>query len=97
TVRFGNDKFAPILGYGDFDQGNVTIKRVYYVDGLNHNLFSLGQFCDADLEVSLRKSTCFVRDLQGNDLLTGTRGSNLYIISLHESSSPLQFAVWLKI
>ncbi|GJR84662.1 hypothetical protein Tco_0155447 [Tanacetum coccineum] len=51
TVRFGNDQFAPILGYGDLIQGNVTIKRVYYVEGLNHNLFSVGQFCDADLEL----------------------------------------------
>ncbi|GJU10038.1 retrovirus-related pol polyprotein from transposon TNT 1-94 [Tanacetum coccineum] len=58
TVRFGNDQFAPILGYGDLNQGNVTIKRVYYVEGLNHNLFSVGQFCDADLEVAFRKSTC---------------------------------------
>ncbi|GJU59581.1 hypothetical protein Tco_1237347 [Tanacetum coccineum] len=49
-------------------------RRVYYVEGLNHNLFSVGQFCDADLEVAFRKSTCFVRDLQGNDLLTGNRG-----------------------
>nr|GEV22068.1 putative reverse transcriptase domain, ribonuclease H-like domain, aspartic peptidase domain protein [Tanacetum cinerariifolium] len=40
--------------------------------GLNHNLFSVGQFCDADLEVAFRKSTCFVRDLQGNDLLIAT-------------------------
>nr|GEY70421.1 retrovirus-related Pol polyprotein from transposon TNT 1-94 [Tanacetum cinerariifolium] len=44
------DKFAPILGYGDLVQGNVTINRVYYVEGLNHNLFSVDQFCDADLE-----------------------------------------------
>ncbi|GJS28492.1 retrovirus-related pol polyprotein from transposon TNT 1-94 [Tanacetum coccineum] len=44
TVHFGNDQFAPILGYGDLFQGNVTIKRVYYVEGLNHNLFSVGQF-----------------------------------------------------
>ncbi|GJT69346.1 hypothetical protein Tco_1028632 [Tanacetum coccineum] len=73
TVRFGNDQFAPILGYGDLVQGNITIKRVYYVEGLNHNLFSVGQFCDADLEVAFRKSTCFVRDLQGNDLLTDDR------------------------
>ncbi|GJT52833.1 hypothetical protein Tco_0978990 [Tanacetum coccineum] len=75
---FGNDQFAPILGYGDLIQGNVMIKRVYYVEGLNHNLFSVGQFCDADLEVAFRKSTCFVRDLQENDLLTGSRGSDLY-------------------
>nr|GEZ72693.1 retrovirus-related Pol polyprotein from transposon TNT 1-94 [Tanacetum cinerariifolium] len=49
----------------------VTIKRVYYVEGLNHNLFSVDQFCDANLEVAFRKSTCYIRDLKGNDLLTG--------------------------
>ncbi|GKA37874.1 retrovirus-related pol polyprotein from transposon TNT 1-94 [Tanacetum coccineum] len=88
TVRFENDQFEPILDYGDLVQGNTTIKRVYYVEGLNHNLFSVGQFCDADLEVAFRKSTCFVRDLQRNDLLTGNRGSDLYTISLQETSSP---------
>ncbi|GJT95535.1 hypothetical protein Tco_1091053 [Tanacetum coccineum] len=85
---FGNDQFAPILRYRDLVQGNVTIKRIYYVEGLNHNLFSVGQFCDADLEVVFRKSTCFVRDLQGNNLLTGAHGSNLYTIALQEYSSP---------
>nr|GEV86042.1 hypothetical protein [Tanacetum cinerariifolium] len=44
--------------------------RVYYVEGLNHNLFSVGQLCDADLEVTFWKSTCCIRDLKGNDLLT---------------------------
>ncbi|GKD91616.1 hypothetical protein Tco_1367123, partial [Tanacetum coccineum] len=64
TVKFGNDQIASILGYGDLVQGNVTIKRVYYVKGLNHNLFSVGQFCDADLEVAFRKSTCYIHDLK---------------------------------
>nr|GEW42026.1 integrase, catalytic region, zinc finger, CCHC-type, peptidase aspartic, catalytic [Tanacetum cinerariifolium] len=76
TVKFGNDQIAPILGYGDLVQGDVTIKRVYYVKGLNHNLFSVGQFCDADLEVAFRKSTCFIRDLKGNDLLTELNAQN---------------------
>ncbi|GJZ51335.1 retrovirus-related pol polyprotein from transposon TNT 1-94 [Tanacetum coccineum] len=61
TVHFGNDQFAPILGYGDLVQGNITIKK---------------------------KSTCFVRDLHGNDLLIGSHGSDLYTISLQETSSP---------
>nr|GEV38458.1 integrase, catalytic region, zinc finger, CCHC-type, peptidase aspartic, catalytic [Tanacetum cinerariifolium] len=69
-VKFRNDQIAPILDYGDLVQGKVTIKRVYYVKGLNHNLFSVGQFCDADLEVAFQKSTCYIRDLKGNDLLT---------------------------
>nr|GEZ11803.1 hypothetical protein [Tanacetum cinerariifolium] len=88
TVKFENDQIAPILGYGDLVQGAVMIKRVYYVEGLNHNLFSVGQFCDADLEVALRKSTCFIRDLKGNDLLTGSRGTNLYSITLQDTNSP---------
>nr|GFA19460.1 hypothetical protein [Tanacetum cinerariifolium] len=70
TVKFRNDQIAPILGYGDLVQGAVTIKRVYYVERLNHNLFSVDQLCDADLEVAFKKSTCFIRDLKGNDLLT---------------------------
>nr|GFA19830.1 uncharacterized mitochondrial protein AtMg00810-like [Tanacetum cinerariifolium] len=70
-VKFGNDQITPILGYGDLVQGAIMIKMVYYVEGLNHNLFSVGQFCDADLEVAFRKSTCFIRDLKGNDLLSG--------------------------
>nr|GEV55548.1 hypothetical protein [Tanacetum cinerariifolium] len=60
TVRFKNNHFARIMGYGDYQLGNVTISRVYYVEGLGHNLFSVGQFCDADLEVAFRKNTCFI-------------------------------------
>nr|GEZ79187.1 hypothetical protein [Tanacetum cinerariifolium] len=72
------------------------VEKVYYVKGLHHNLFSVGQFCDADLEVAFRKSTCFVRDLQGNDLLISNRGSNLYTISLQESTSSTPFCVMAK-
>nr|GEZ85272.1 hypothetical protein [Tanacetum cinerariifolium] len=70
SLKFGNDQIAPVLGYGNMVQGTVTIKRVYYVEGLKHNLFFVGQFCDVDLEVAFRKSTCYIRDLKGNDLLT---------------------------
>ncbi|GJV73089.1 retrovirus-related pol polyprotein from transposon TNT 1-94 [Tanacetum coccineum] len=87
TVKFGNDQIAPILGYGDLVQGTITIKRVYYVEGLNHNLFTVGQFCDADLEVAFRKSTCYIRDLKGNDLLTGSRGTDLYSITLQDTTT----------
>nr|GEV65441.1 retrovirus-related Pol polyprotein from transposon TNT 1-94 [Tanacetum cinerariifolium] len=96
TVKFGNDQIAPILGYGDLVQGAVTIKRVYYVEGLNHNLFLVGQFCDVDLEVAFRKSTCFIRDLKGIDLLTGSRGSDLYSITLQSINSPNPICLMAK-
>ncbi|GJZ97301.1 retrovirus-related pol polyprotein from transposon TNT 1-94, partial [Tanacetum coccineum] len=65
TVKFGNDQVAKIMGYGDYQIGNVTISRVYYVEGLGHNLFSMGQFCDSNLEVAFRQHTCFIRNLEG--------------------------------
>nr|GFA54272.1 retrovirus-related Pol polyprotein from transposon TNT 1-94 [Tanacetum cinerariifolium] len=58
TVRFGNNDFAVIVGYGD-----------------------------VGLEVAFRKSTCFVRNEDGVDLLTGDRSSNLYTIALNEVAS----------
>ncbi|GJZ80897.1 retrovirus-related pol polyprotein from transposon TNT 1-94 [Tanacetum coccineum] len=91
TVRFGNDNFAAITGYGDYVHGNITICHVYYVEGLGHNLFSVGQFCDGDLEVAFRSNTCYVRNLEGDDLLIGGRDSNLYTISISDmaASSPI--------
>nr|GEZ86738.1 retrovirus-related Pol polyprotein from transposon TNT 1-94 [Tanacetum cinerariifolium] len=82
TVKFGNDHVAKIMGYGDYKIGNVTISRVYFVEGLGHNLFSVGQFCDSDREVAFRQRTCFICNLDGVDLLTGSRGNNLYTLSL---------------
>nr|GFA92452.1 integrase, catalytic region, zinc finger, CCHC-type, peptidase aspartic, catalytic [Tanacetum cinerariifolium] len=73
TVRFGNNDFAVIAGYGDVVIGSMTIKKDYYVEGLGHNLFSVGQFCDKGLEAAFRKSTCFVRNEDGVDLLTDDR------------------------
>ncbi|GKB47380.1 retrovirus-related pol polyprotein from transposon TNT 1-94 [Tanacetum coccineum] len=91
TVKFGNDQVAKIMGFGDYQIGNVTISRVYYVEGLGHNLFSVGQFCDSNLEVAFRQHTCFIRNLEGVDLLTGSRGDNLYTLSLGNmmASSPI--------
>ncbi|GJV13568.1 integrase, catalytic region, zinc finger, CCHC-type containing protein [Tanacetum coccineum] len=69
TVRFRNDHIARIMGYGDYQLGNVTISRVYYVEGLGHNLFSV----------------------EGVDLLSGSRDTNLYTISLDDmlKTSPI--------
>nr|GEZ50143.1 retrovirus-related Pol polyprotein from transposon TNT 1-94 [Tanacetum cinerariifolium] len=91
TVYFGNDHVAAILGFDDLQWGNILITRVYFVEGLGHNLFSVGQFCDLDLEVAFRKNACFVRNLEGVDLLKGDRSTNLYTINLHEmaSASPI--------
>nr|GEY87336.1 uncharacterized mitochondrial protein AtMg00810-like [Tanacetum cinerariifolium] len=91
TVCFENDHVATILGFGNLQWGNILITRVYFVEGFGHNLFSVCQLCDSDLEVAFRRNACFVRNLEGVDLLNGDRSTNLYTINLHEmaSASPI--------
>nr|GEW83827.1 integrase, catalytic region, zinc finger, CCHC-type, peptidase aspartic, catalytic [Tanacetum cinerariifolium] len=91
TVCFGNDHVAAILGIGDLQWGNILITRVYFIEGLGHNLFSVGQFCDSDLEVVFRRNACFIRNLEGVYLLKGDRSINFYTINLHAmaSASPI--------
>nr|GFB34112.1 integrase, catalytic region, zinc finger, CCHC-type, peptidase aspartic, catalytic [Tanacetum cinerariifolium] len=60
TVRFRNDHFGAIMGYGDYVIRDSVISRVYYVEGLGHNLFSVEKFYDSDLEVAFRKHSCYV-------------------------------------
>nr|GEV74113.1 hypothetical protein [Tanacetum cinerariifolium] len=47
-------------------------------------ILGFGQFCDSDLEVAFRRNTCFVRNLEGVELLKGDHSTNLYTINLHE-------------
>ncbi|GJR94440.1 retrovirus-related pol polyprotein from transposon TNT 1-94 [Tanacetum coccineum] len=91
TVRFGNDHFGAIMGYGDYVIGDSIISRVYYVEGLGHNLFSVRQFCNSDHEFAFRKHSCYVRDTDGVELIKGSCGSNLYTVSVEDmmKSSPI--------
>nr|GEW01708.1 retrovirus-related Pol polyprotein from transposon TNT 1-94 [Tanacetum cinerariifolium] len=93
TIKFGNDHVTKIMGYGDYQAGNVMISRVYYVEGLGHNLFSVGQLCDSNLEVAFHQHTCYIRNLEGVNLLIGSRGNNLYTLSLGDmmASFPICF------
>ncbi|GJT44836.1 retrovirus-related pol polyprotein from transposon TNT 1-94 [Tanacetum coccineum] len=91
TVKFVNEQVAKIMRYVDYQIGNFTISRVYYVEGLGHNLFLVGQLCDSDLEIAFRKHTCFVHNLEGVDLLSRSQGTNLYSLSIGDmmASSPI--------
>ncbi|GJR88445.1 hypothetical protein Tco_0212456 [Tanacetum coccineum] len=73
----------PNLG-NEIPKFNSLFSECKALQGLGHNLFSVGQFCDSDLEVAFRKHTCFVRDIKGTDVLKGSRGTNLYTISIDE-------------
>nr|GEV09488.1 reverse transcriptase domain-containing protein [Tanacetum cinerariifolium] len=46
TVKFGNDLVEKIMGYKDYQIGNFTISRVYYIEGLGHSLFFVGRIIE---------------------------------------------------
>ncbi|GJR94311.1 integrase, catalytic region, zinc finger, CCHC-type containing protein [Tanacetum coccineum] len=89
------NKMEPSQSWGsivsDVPSFSLDDCRVYYVKGLGHNLFSVGKFCDSNLEVAFRQHTCFIQNLEGVDLLTGSRDNNLYTLSLGDmmTSSPI--------
>nr|GEV19591.1 hypothetical protein [Tanacetum cinerariifolium] len=62
TVRFRNDHFGAIMGYGDYVIGNSVISR----------------------KLHSKKHSCYVRDTNGVELIKGSRGSNLYTISIDD-------------
>ncbi|GJY09988.1 retrovirus-related pol polyprotein from transposon TNT 1-94 [Tanacetum coccineum] len=86
TVKFGNDQIAKIMGYGDYQIGNIIISRVYYVEGLGYNLFSIGQFCDSDLEVAFRKHMCVVRNLEGPMHVASINGKKYILVIVDDYS-----------
>ncbi|KAJ9545374.1 hypothetical protein OSB04_025081 [Centaurea solstitialis] len=73
-IQFGNEQYAPILGYGDVIQDKITIKKV-------------SLFCDKDLEVGFKKRRCVVKTESGKELVVGTRRRNLYKIDLRDVKS----------
>nr|GFA52725.1 hypothetical protein [Tanacetum cinerariifolium] len=85
TVKFRNDQIAPILGYGDLVQGAVTIKRVYYVKGLNHNLFSVGSRGMDLYSITLQDTNC------PNPICLMAKASSLQAWLWHRRLSHLNF------
>nr|GEY29759.1 retrovirus-related Pol polyprotein from transposon TNT 1-94 [Tanacetum cinerariifolium] len=97
TVKFGNNHVEKIIGHGDYQIRNVMIIRVYYIEGLGYNLFSVGQLCDSNLEVAFHQHTCFICNLEGIDLLTGSQGNNLYTLSLGDIMASFPICLLSKV
>ncbi|GJV29583.1 retrovirus-related pol polyprotein from transposon TNT 1-94 [Tanacetum coccineum] len=82
--------FYAITRYGYYVQGNLTICHVYYgCEGLGLlSIFWSRHFYDGRFYVvAFRSNTCYVWNLEGDDLITDSRDSNLYTISISEMAS----------
>ncbi|GJY84327.1 retrovirus-related pol polyprotein from transposon TNT 1-94 [Tanacetum coccineum] len=98
-----NDHFGAIMGYGDYVIGESVISKVYYMEGLGHNMFSVGQFFDSDLEVAFRKHSCYVRDTDGVEsikvlmvLIFQTINGKKYILVIIDDYSRFTWVKFLR-
>nr|GEY09056.1 hypothetical protein [Tanacetum cinerariifolium] len=96
TVRFGNNDFMVIAGYGDVVIRSMTIKKVCYVEGLGHNLFSIGNEKGVDLltgDRSLNLYTIALNKIALNSLNCHlAKASSLQSWLWHQCLSHLNFA-----
>ncbi|KAJ9546973.1 hypothetical protein OSB04_019516 [Centaurea solstitialis] len=91
TVSFGNKTTGVIKGYGILTNGKVSIKKVLYVEGLSHNLFSASQFCDGYNIVLFSIINCLIINSDGDEIFEGRRFYNLYVVDFPviDSSKPV--------
>ncbi|GKG01750.1 hypothetical protein Tco_0306455, partial [Tanacetum coccineum] len=92
TVKFRNDHMAKIMGYGYYQIGGM-LRSQGFTTWKDLDI-TYSPFCNSviqNLEVAFRQHTCFIRNLEGVDLLTRSRGNNLYTLSLGDmmASSPI--------
>jgi len=59
-VKFVDNQSGKIIGTGTIGNSSISINNVWYVDGLEHNLLSISQFCDNGYDVMFGKTNCTV-------------------------------------
>ncbi|GKE64640.1 retrovirus-related pol polyprotein from transposon TNT 1-94 [Tanacetum coccineum] len=79
---------------GDLDSGcsNCSLAQLDSGTTILQELWGMVTISwEMDLEVAFQKNTCFIRNLEGVDLLFGSRDTNLYTISLDDmlKTSPI--------
>ena len=85
TVTFGSNlRKSKIVGIGKVGNENLTIKDVYLVEGLNFNLLSVSQLCDAGYTVKFDSQTCQLLSTQSNQLIyEGIRDKGIYCLDIN--------------
>ena len=87
VVTFGDNSKGLTQGYGSLQAGNVIIENVSVVQGLQHNLLSISQFCDKGYGVLFDKEKCqILHKKNGLPALQGVRKGNLFVADLQSRS-----------
>jgi len=85
NVKFGGNQSDKIIGTGTIGNSSISINNMWLVDGLEHNLLSISQFCDNGCDVMFDKTNCTVVNKNENStVFKGKRIENVYKINFSE-------------
>lgn len=87
-VRFGDDKACMIRGKGIISlDGKHNTKNVYYVEGLNHNLLSVGQLVEKGFQLQFKDGKCKIINKTDLEIATGTQTKgNIFHLNIDENT-----------
>ena len=81
-MKFRGNQSGKTIGTRTIGNSSISINNVWLVDGLEHNLLSISQFCDNGYDV---KTNCAVVNKDDNSIVfKGKRIENVYKINLSE-------------
>jgi len=84
-VKFGGNQSGKIIGTGTIGNSSILINNVWLVNGLEHNLLSMSQFCDNGYDVTFGKTNCTIINKDDNSIIfKGKRIENVYKINFSE-------------
>ena len=69
NVKFGGNQSGKIIGTGTIGNSSISINNVWLVDGFEHNLLSIGQFCDNGYDVMFGKTNCTIINKDDNSIV----------------------------
>jgi hypothetical protein len=85
NVKFGGNQSGKIIGTGTIGNSSISINNVWLVNGLEHNLLSINQFCDNGYDVMFEKTNCTVINKDNKSIVfKGKKIENVYKINFSE-------------
>ena len=80
TLKFGDRQGGRIRGYFTVTNGTITINKVTFIEGLDHNLLSSSQFSENGYLVTTFVIGCSINNEDGKEIIHGKRCSGLYAV-----------------
>ena len=96
AVTYGDNSKGKTKGFGTIKCKSVEFKNVSYVKGLQHNLISISQICDADYEVHFNKREGQILNKAAEPVLTASRKNDIYVLDMFSANDALRHCFFTR-